>query len=148
MAVVDYWAIEEACAATLRADDDMFGVTVQVEEEFLLSAEMAPVVLVYLDDRTAVEADQRLSAGTRTDFDLNFSLWCGEADFGGLPLAIEKRSALIGKVEVALMRDRTLSGAVAKLRLTGGQMAPGFREETGFLAWGEVRFTASVFART
>ena len=146
--VVDYWGIREACAAVLRDDPDMFGVTVQVEEEFMLSAEQAPVVVVYLEDRIAEPAEQRISAGMRTDFQLHFNIWCGDCDFGGLPLAIKKRDDLIGKVEVALMRQRTLNGAVGKLWLNGGQLYDARTNDAGFLAWGEVRLTASVIATT
>jgi hypothetical protein len=146
--VVDYWGIREACQAVLQADADLTGVTVLVEEEFLLSAEMAPVVFIYLEDRTAEAGEQRLAAGTRTDFQLNFNLWCGDFSLNGLPDAIERRDSLIGKVEVALMRQRTLDGAVGKLWLTGGQLFDARGQDAGFLAWGEVRFTASVSGTT
>lgn len=146
MARVDYYAIEEAIADHLRVQEDLQNVNIPPPEtEF--SFERRPMVLISLDRRDAVEG-QPLAAGTRTRYTVRFSLWCYQFALK-LKDASEMRDDLIGKVEVALMKNRTLDNSVHYMQLEGGEFesgpAPGIQ---GFVSAGEIILTAEVTATT
>jgi hypothetical protein len=140
MAGVDYWGIREAIAAVLRADANLYGVNVLIEEIFLLSPEQCPAVIVYLEDRAAVPSQQRISAGMRTDFELHFTLWCSCYSIESRPVAVRLRDELMAVVETALQHNRVLSDTVGPLWLTGSPRYD-IKSDAGFVAWGEVQLT-------
>ena len=124
MARVDYFNIEEAIKTILDADADLAGVSVLVEEE--LTVQRGNVIGIYLDDRDAADADQSLSAGTRTRFNVRFTIWCWHFGVGrDRRVPMEQRDDLVGKVEIALMKERTLNGTVTTSWLEGGEFLSG-----------------------
>ena len=149
MARVDYYAIEQEIKTVLEADAALAGVTVTIEEELMFGSESTPWIGVYLDRRDAPPALQRLGAGQSTRFLLRFPLWCWEYHLESITKAIQRRDDLVGKIEVALMKNRTLSGKVATSWLEGGEL-PSARlpEQAGFVSGAEVILVAEVSATT
>src|SRR3990167_4581511 len=126
---LDYYKIEEAIQTILKADTSLVGVHVEVEDEVIFGAESCPWLGIYLMSRSASSHLQGLSAGQRTRFQLNFSLWAWEYSLESQKDVMQRRDDLIGKVEVVLMNNRTLSvegvDNVAHLWLDGGDMSGG-----------------------
>jgi hypothetical protein len=150
MARVDYFGIQEQIAAILRDDEDVRALVaeVSVEEEVVMN-EMAPHVIIYLEDRQAPADMQGLRAGQATRFLLRFSIWCIAYSIEKISHAIKLRDELIGTVEVALMKERSLRGAVNKCWLEGGQM-PSSRlpNNAGWFSGGEIVLVADVLSTT
>lgn len=144
MAGIDYFAIEEKIVDQLAEESSLSGVRFFIEPDLLFAAESSPAVLVYLDSRTAVESDQRLSAGRRIDYQLRLSLWCLEYHMDSFAEAARLRDSLISNVEVGLLRDRTLKGSVEYSWLEGGDFETSNTEQGGFIMAGEVLITAKV----
>ncbi|MBI4185297.1 MAG: hypothetical protein HY521_14995 [Proteobacteria bacterium] len=146
MAGIDYQAIRAGVRAALQADPALAGVAVDIEREFPWTT---PWVGVYLERRDAAPEAQALAAGTRTRYLVRLSLWCVERSLESLERAVELRDDLLSRVEVALMRDRTLAGAVAASWLEGGEMPSGRDPEAGgYLSGAEVRLVADATAST
>lgn len=150
MPATDYYGIREEIRNVLLADADLtaIGLTVEIESEIDFGAEDVPIAFIYLESRTAPDGAQRLAAGTRTDFRLQFSIWCGHFSLESLEKAAEFRDDLIGKVEVALMKNRTLNNKVRTLWLTGGEFFLARDQESGFYSLGEVAFTVDAISTT
>jgi hypothetical protein len=149
VARADYYAIAEAVKAALEADGDLTGVRITIEEELLFGAEATPWVGIYLDRRDAPVGSQRINAGQSTIYLLRFAIWCWEYSLEGVAKAIQLRDDLVGKVEVALMRERTLRGAARMSWLEGGELPsakiPG---QSGWASGGEIRLVAEAEAKT
>ena len=151
MARVDYYSIEQAIRTQLLADAGLSNITVTIEEE--LSFQRGDIIAIFLDRRDAPAEEQTLSAGTHIRMHLKFSIWCFHF---GLVVAdsIERRDDLLGKVELALMRDRTFSGAVNSSWITGGEFQTGevhSEAGMGFSGWGsgaEVELIAEMTGTT
>lgn len=133
----------------LQATADLAGTTVTVEEELLFGTETTPWVGIYLERRDAPSGTQSLSGGQQTRYRLRFSIWCWEYHLESLAKAMQRRDDLIGKVEVALMGNRTLNANVITSWIEGGEMpsvrAPGTQS---WLAGGEVVLIADAKATT
>ena len=124
MARIDYFNIEEAIKSILDADADLADVEVLIEEE--LTIQRGNVVGIYLDDRDAPDEEQSLSAGTRTRFNVRFSIWCWHFGVGrDRRVPMQQRDDLVGKVEIALMKERTLNDTVNMSWLEGGEFLSG-----------------------
>lgn len=125
----------------------MAGVTVLLEQEVVF--ERGNVVVIYLDRRDS-EATQVIAAGTRHRYDLQFSIWCFHFALD-ITLSLDQRDDLVGNVEIALMKDRTLQGTVDDSDLAGGEFLNGRTPEEGgglFFAGAEVRLVAQAVAIT
>lgn len=148
MARVDYYAIENAIAAVLRADATLAGVTVMVEEE--LSFQRGSIVGIYLDDRSSPQDLQAISAGTETRFIVNFTVWCWHMGIGrDRTMVMQQRDDLVGKVEIALMKNRTLSNTVNMSWLEGGEFISGPDPQGNqFMSGAEIKLSADVTAST
>lgn len=144
MAGIDYYAIEQKIVEQLAAQSSLSGVRFFIEPDLLFAAESSPAVLVYLDSRTAIDTDQRLSAGRRVDYQLRISLWCLEYHMDSFSEAARLRDALMADVEVGLLTDRTLKGSVEYSWLEGGDFETSNTEQGGFIMAGEVLLTAKV----
>ena len=147
MARADYYAIEKGVKVTLEADLALQGVRYFIEEE-VTWADSVPAVFIYLDSRDAAPEEQRLAASTRVDYLVNLSLWCIDGHFDSLELASQARSDLVGKVEVALLKDPTLDSSVDYSWLEGGEFMNARDDQSGFITAGEVRLVAKVHATT
>lgn len=124
MSRVDYYNIEDQIRSVLAADSDLSGVTILVEEE--ISAQRGNVVAIYLDDRSAPDSLQGLSAGQRTRFLIRFTIWCFHFGISRDRRAVmEQRDDLVGKVEIALMKNRNLNNSVVTSWLSGGEFISG-----------------------
>jgi len=148
MARVDYFSIETAIKTILDADADLAGVAILIEEE--LTVQRGNVVGIYLDDRDASDPDQSLSAGTRTRFNVRFSIWCWHFGVGrDRRVPMEQRDDLVGKVEIALMKERTLNDTVNMSWLEGGEFLSG-PDPTGnqFMSGASIILVADVVAST
>ena len=147
MARVNYFALEEAIQTILRADPTLSGVSVEIEREIEFIDNAQSAVIIYLDGREAPEDMQRLAAGTRTDFHVMFTLWCMEFHLDSIAQAAKLRDDLIGKVEVALMKERTLNGNVQGSWLEGGEFLTA-DSGSGFLSAGEIKLVAKTHGTT
>ena len=148
MARINYYGIEDAIRSVLAADSDLAGVTITVEEE--LSPARGNVVGIYLDSRSAPNELQGLSAGQRTRFHVTFSIWCWHFGVGrDWRVPMQQRDDLLGKVEIVLMKNRTLNDTVTMSWLTGGEFMSG-PDPTGnqFMSGAEIKLTADVAAST
>ena len=147
MARLDYYAIETAIKTLLEADATLAGTVVTVEDELLFGAERTPWVGIFLDRRDPGE--QSLSAGTRTRYNIRLSIWCWEYSMESISKAIQLRDDLVGKVEVALMKQRTLNDTVTKSWIEGGEL-PSARvpDNNGFVSGGEIILIADASATT
>ena len=117
MARVDYFDIEQELAQILRTDPRTQEATVLVEEE--LSFYENDVILIELERRDAPDDEQTASAGKRTRFLLQMSVWC-YAYALEKQIAMRKRDDLLGKVELVIQENRGLGGKVGSTWLAGG----------------------------
>ena len=144
MARVDYWSIEEKISELLLDTEGLEDINVLIEEE--LTLQRGPTVAVYLDRRDAPAGLQSASGGQRTRFEIRFSIWCYEFHLD-MQTAIKLRDELLGRVEVALIKNSTLGGTVAGAWIEGGEFQnaknPG---GTGFFSGGEIVLVADKVA--
>lgn len=147
MARVDYYALQEAVQQTIRDDEDVHA-PVLIEEELLFRE--TDTVVVYLESRTAPEGRQTISGGQRTRFLIRFSIWAFAYSLEGIRAASEQRDDLMGRVEIALMRDRQLKNLAITSWLEGGDFQSALGGEDGgeFMAAGEVVLIADAKAIT
>lgn len=150
MARADYYAVESAIKTLLDADSTLTGVQVGIEEELAFGASTAGQVEIYLERRDAPADLQALRAGQTTRFLVRLSLWCYGFSIESVAKACQLRDDLMGKVEVALMANRTLSGSVNKFYLDGGEFD---NQESpspahGFGMGGSIIVIADLTART
>lgn len=147
MAAIDYAAITRQLAQILNEDSDIEGTRVFVEEMPQIGLMDAGVAIaLYLLGRQP-HPQQVAAAGKRTRFIVRISVVCLGFDAGSFLEAEQKRDDLIGKVELVLMRNRTINGKVAASWLEGGDFAsaqaPG---GAPFVAAGEINLMAEVSA--
>lgn len=144
MARVDYFDIQAEIKTILDADAGVSGanINIEIERDMNFSARF-PACFIYLDSRSAPPDEQRLAAGTRTDFILRFSLWVFGINLNTLADACHQRDDAIGLIEIALMKNRTLSNKVNALWLDGGEFLTG-NTDNGFISGGEI----IVYAKT
>ncbi len=146
---VDYYSILTAIRDAIIRDteverhDPAITQRVYIERPLFLEP---PAIFVYRDRRDAVEGNQRISFGQRVDYDLQISIWCMEGDFESAEAASRRCDDLLGKVEVALLADRTLGNTVNTIILTGGEFVSG--EDNGFYSAAEIALVARIHART
>lgn len=143
MARADYFAVLEAIEAQLKADEDLAEATILVEED--LSFQSGDTVIIYLERRSAPANQQGLSAGKRTRFLVEVSVWCYHFGLEARP-AMKNRDDLMGRVEIALMRDRTLRGMVDSFYIDGGSFNYGRTEGGLYMAGAEVRIVADLIS--
>lgn len=147
MARIDYAAIQTQIKTVLNADATLAGVTVEIERDGLTSPEQCPWVGIYLERRQIFR--RPIAAGTRMDYKIYFLLWCYEFSMETIEAAASLRDDLIGKVEIALMKNTSLNGLVTTLALTddAGEFESA-RTEAGFISGGSIRLEAVAKATT
>lgn len=149
MPAVDYYAIETGLKARLDADATLTGLcTTVIEEDFSWSQADGPVVYIYMDRREP-HSQQTMNAGQRTRFLVHLSVWVRALSMDGFKQASGIRDTLLGKVEAALMRDRTLGGAAGTSWLEGGEMLSA--KATGaelYLSAAEIKLVVDVLSAT
>lgn len=147
MARVDYFAVTQEIKTVLAAAADLASTNITVEHDVQLGFEQVPWVNIRILRRAAPEALQPISAGMITKFLVDWLIECWTWHPDGPDAAADMRDDLIGKVEVALMNNRTLNSTVTKSWLLGGE----FRMvtlENDWLLGGQVILQAEVKATT
>lgn len=146
MAGIDYNVIGAKIKEVLDLDQDVQridGVKVSVEDDVQLDA--GPWVAIFLTRRRAPVTDQRIAAGRKLVYQVEYRLWCWEYSVETPPEAIRLRNILVSNVEIALLRERQLRGAVEFIELEGGEMAT-VKNDQGFASGAEVIVLARVTA--
>lgn len=142
--LVDYWGIREGIGRAIRSYPGLENLTVLQEPANEPSPEQLPAVLIYLDERDTPEENQRLTAGKTTHHRLVFSLWVLGYSAAGLDVAARSREDTMARVEVALMRDRSLGGLLTKsLTIKAGETQVG-AGKSAFVAAMETRVIVEV----
>src|SRR3990172_10075056 len=148
MARVDYFDIANEVKEVLIVDSSLQGVQVTVEDDAPLdSGAWVSVVLVSRN----TPPGQPLAAGTRTRFQIKFSLWCWQFSLESTGVASRLRDDLVGKAEIALMKNRTLNSKVSTSWLEGGDMMSDRIQNdnvSGYIAGGEVVLIVELTAST
>lgn len=147
MAKIDYVAITRAMRDQLAADADVIRLDARIgiHEPVPTDLTRNPFVGIYESRRTSPPL-QDLAAGTRTRYEIQWEIQvhCFSSDSdGAYEDAASRRDELLGAVEVALMRDRTLGGVLAdnSLMLRGGELG-GVAQSVGFISSGQLLVTA------
>lgn len=150
MARVDYFEIETAIRDIIKANPETADIDVLIEERPSLGD--SDFVLIEPERRDAPDEIQTLSAGTRTRYELEISVWC----YGyGMERddALKRRDDLVSKVEIILMGNRKLNSGgkehVTTLWLRGGEFD--FRqgaEGAGFISGAQIEVICDVTAIT
>lgn len=146
---VDYYGILKAIRTAIISDTDVERHDERITERIYIERPLlleGPAVFIYRDRRDAPEEIQRISQGRRIDMFLNVSLWVMEFDFDSVEAATRRCDDLLGKVETAILADRTFGGTVAYHWITGGEFISG--EDNGFYSAAEIALTAKVHATT
>lgn len=118
MARVDWYQLAEDLGTVLAADPDLAnaGVKVLVQKEVVL--DRINRVYITLTSATADSDLQSVSAGKRTRYRLRLRLRIAAHGLSERK-AYETRDDLLGKVEVAIMKNRQYSGAVSSTYIEG-----------------------------
>jgi hypothetical protein len=144
---IDYWAIREAIRRAIRTYPELGQIEVHLEPSGDVPPERCPCVLLFMTGRSTPDELQRISAGKRTDHRLVFSAWVIDYSLDTLEAATRRRDAVLTKVELALMVDRTLGGLVRGLYLEGGLVEFGKDPKSPLFATAiETLITCDVYA--
>lgn len=119
---VDYWGIRQAISLAIRNSPELAALPVHLERTDTPSLEQLPCVLVFMTDRQSIEQRQRIGAGLLLDHRLTFAVWVLAGSLVSLADAVERRDRILAQVELALMGDRSLGGAVSGTELSGGEV--------------------------
>ena len=156
MAAIDYDDMEDQISSILSSYTGLQtsdGVKVLVEEDFsqvVGALDNGKIVIIYLDDRSATPG-QPIAAGQQTRMDIGFSIWIAAVSVHSFRKAAELRTDLIGKVELALMANRTLNNRAASSWLLGGEFHSARKKSPAglvYMAMGEVKLVAEATAST
>lgn len=143
MARIDYWGVKNELAVILREQLD--NVTVVVEQDMQIGAEMTPWICVYLEGRE-IPAGQPIAAGRvfRVRVRLSIWVWCHNLE---LESAEKERDRLLGEVELILANNRTLNDKVDGLWIEGGEL-PSTKDPAspGFFSGGEIKISTDIRA--
>jgi hypothetical protein len=147
---VDYFGIAQAARAVLQADEELADASIVAEEvPEPFGSETTPRVAIYVESRSAPANLQRISSGRSTVYVIQVRIVCMTHSLESVARVIQLRDDLIGRVETALMRQRTLNGTVRTLYLEGGRLASAEAlEANGWTSSGEVRVLAEAEATT
>lgn len=114
---IDYYDIEEELAQILRTDPRTQEAKVLVEEELNISE--GDTILIELERRDAPPDLQTASAGLRTRYQIQISVWCYAYAFEK-EVSMRRRDDLLGRVELVIQENRGLNGKVGSTWLQGG----------------------------
>ena len=142
MAAIDYYGIENNLKTILKL---ALGAGVIVTAEVSQPMDTIPWVAIYLDGRTAPE-DQPIAAGTRQRYQLKFSIWCWCWSLDNSAKAAEARDDLMGTVESAIMRNRSIGTSVENGMLQGGSFQTAKDDRGMHIAGGEIIYLTDVTA--
>lgn len=141
---VDYFRIENEWAQIFRTDPRTQEATVLVEEE--LSFYENDVILIELERRDAPDDLQTASAGQRTRFLLQMSVWV-YAYALEKAVSMSRRDDLLGEVELVIQENRGLNGLVGATWMQGGEFENRRSAEgPGFMAGAQIEVVMQVTA--
>lgn len=146
MARVNYGGIAKAIKAVIEADPNVrdYQATVELNPGTIALDKFAHVG-VYERTRRA-PGSQPIAAGRQARFGLRWDVIVSA--FGrDFETASQTRDEILGHIEIALMANRTLGGALASgsLELGGGELTGG-PTDTGFVSQGSISLSAEVTA--
>ncbi len=146
MAAIDYYGIETIVQSTIISEmgsGSLVNVTVEVTQPM----DTRPWVAIYLKNR--VDSDIQVCAGgTIKKYSLEFSIWCWGWSLNNPADAARARDELIGDVEIALMKNRKMGGAVDNGTIHGGEFGTAEAPAKGTLMGGEIVYRVEVKATT
>jgi hypothetical protein len=137
MSAIDYHGIGVEIKNVLEADSNFAAVTVAEPGIYPTFDPQGnkDSVYIYLESRTAADGIQRIRAGTSTDEIVTFVIWSFSWHADKISEAEKFRDQLVGRVELALMGNRTLNSKVKTSWLRGGKFYGA--EESGFWSGAE-----------
>lgn len=120
---IDYAGIRDNLKSILEGDSATAGAGIFIEEDpqFGLS-DIQQVIFICMDGRTAPNREQTMSAGRKTQYNLQCTLVTAFFSMEGFKAACDGRDALLGQMELVLMKDRTIGGLADSSWLMGGPM--------------------------
>lgn len=148
MSAIDYGTLEAAIVSQIAADSAVtaFGAKVIGDEE--VSFFEKPLVRVQPVRRDAPADQQRLAAGRRTDFWVQFEISCIAFNMQA-NTAKAARDTLLGLVENALRTDLTFAQSnVQASWLGGGQFESGSTSKNNLYALGTIDLTVHAVSTT
>lgn len=147
MPKVDYWNIREKLKEILEGDSSLNGVNIEIERNTLIASENCPWLNIKMTGRVAEDDEQVIASGQKTKFIVSMMIDAKEYSRESPQEAIRLRDDLIGKVEVVLMKNRTLAGAIDYLWILGGDMDQADTEK-GYVSTGDISINMRVTATT
>ena len=127
---VDYFDIMKGIQRVLQQTPELGNASVLIEEE--LTFQSGSVVIIYLDSWSAPGNIQAINAGLRMKMEVRFEVWCFHLGIQRID-AMRNRNLLLGQVQTALMRDRSLNETVSASWQEGGDFMQA-TVESGFMA--------------
>ncbi len=150
MARVNYGALTIAIETVLSGDAELrnWGVTVEAVPSLPIHVNKFPHVGIFEGSRSPTSG-QPIASGQRTRYALRWKVVV-TAMGKTYAEASQARDEIMGFVEIALMADRTLGGALSggSLTLGGGDFVSGSAEGGGLVAQADLTLTAEVTAST
>ena len=123
MSAVDYSGVRNQLKSILESDTLTADAQIYIEEDPQFGlADAQKVIFICLDGRTAPPGEQSLSAGKRTRYHLQCVLITAYFSMESFEQACVGRDALLGNMELVLMKDRTIGGKATSSWLEGGPM--------------------------
>lgn len=150
MARISYTATLKAIKQVIEEDPDVRRLEPRVEANAPIPVDLdKPFIAVY-EGRRDPSGGQDLAAGTRTRYVVTYEVQVhcfsaeSQADAG------EQRDEVLGTVEIALMRKRSLGGALddSSLMLRGGPLGGGAGPQGGFISSGGLSISVEAVAST
>src|SRR3990172_2339488 len=151
MARINYSALLKGIEQVLQNDGDIVAFQADVLVKKPVPTTLTGPVVNIFEDRRDPTPSQDISAGTRKRYTIRWAIWvtCFSAD--SYADAAEQRDELLGKVEIALMKNRTLAGVLpnSSLDIQGGELGRGGPAgDVGFIAQSTLIVTAEAVAST
>ena len=153
MAAINYAGIRDAIESILNSKTGPGGVLegsrIYIEEEPQFGLmDQATAIALFMDTRTAPDGQQSISMGTRTRIYLRVTFWVVAFSMENFRKACDMRDAVMGRLELLLMDNRTLNDTVGTSWLNGGELfsAKDPQNNSVFTAVAEVVMTLDVSA--
>lgn len=142
MARLDYNDIKVKIKDIIEADATTNKAHVHIETEKMRSVTESPWVNIYTTGRTDT-GDDPIANGTVTEYDINIGIDVIVHNMTSLAAAAKDRDDFLGKLEIVLMKNRTLGGTVVYSWLNGGEMeSANVAGQAGYLGGAEILITA------
>lgn len=123
MAAIDYTGIVNKLQTILEGDSRTADARIYVEEEPQIGlSDNGTAIAIFAERRAAPPPEQVISAGKRTRYYWQVTLWVVAFNLESYRAACEQRNALLGQLELVLMADRSIGGLAESSWLEGGEM--------------------------